>query len=120
MSTSIYEHPSGSGDPPGAPPTSKYDVARIRGDFPIFETGVAYLDSANTSQRPNQVIAKMEEYYRQYNANVERAAYKLSERATAEFEAVREKVRGFINARSAREIVYTSGTTGGLNLVAYS
>jgi cysteine desulfurase/selenocysteine lyase len=95
-------------------------VAKIRGDFPIFETGVAYLDSANTSQRPNQVIAKMEEYYRQYNANVERAAYKLSERATAEFEAVREKVRGFINARSAREIVYTSGTTGGLNLVAYS
>ncbi|TMF84673.1 MAG: cysteine desulfurase [Chloroflexi bacterium] len=116
MSTSIYEHPTGSGDPAGAP----LDVTAIRRDFPIFETGVAYLDSANTSQRPNQVVQKMEEYYRQYNANVERAAYKLSEQATAEFEAVREKVRVFINARSKNEIVYTSGTTAGLNLVAYS
>ncbi len=116
MSTSTYEHPTGSGDPAGTP----LDVTAIRRDFPIFETGIAYLDSANTSQRPNQVVAKMEEYFRKYNANVERAAYKLSEQATAEFEAVREKVRGFINARSAREIVYTSGTTGGLNLVAYS
>jgi len=110
MSTSIYEHPL----------IPSYDVAKIRRDFPIFETGVAYLDSANTSQRPNQVVAKMEEYFRQYNANVERAAYKLSERATAEFEAVRDKVRAFINAGSAREIVYTSGTTAGLNLVAYA
>src|SRR6266567_8766691 len=116
MSTSTYEHPTGSGDPAGTP----LDVTAIRRDFPIFETGIAYLDSANTSQRPIQVLAKMEEYFRKYNANVERAAYKLSERATAEFEAVREKVRGFINARSAREIVYTSGTTAGLNLVAYS
>ena len=100
--------------------TSTYDVTAIRRDFPIFETGVAYLDSANTSQRPNQVVHKMEDYYRLYNANVERAAYKLSEQATAEFEAVREKVRAFINARSKNEVVYTSGTTAGLNLVAYS
>jgi len=100
--------------------TLTYDVTAVRRDFPIFETGVAYLDSANTSQRPNQVVAKMEEYFRKYNANVERAAYKLSEQATAEFEAVREKVRQFVNARSTHEIVYTSGTTGGLNLVAYS
>jgi len=100
--------------------TLTYDVTAVRRDFPIFETGVAYLDSANTSQRPNQVVAKMEEYFRKYNANVERAAYKLSEQATAEFEAVREKVRQFVNARSTHEIVYSSGTTGGLNLVAYS
>ncbi|HEX6348429.1 MAG TPA: SufS family cysteine desulfurase [Candidatus Dormibacteraeota bacterium] len=120
MSTSIYEHPTGSDDPAGTPLASSYDVAKIRRDFPIFETGVAYLDSANTSQRPNQVVQKMEDYYRLYNANVERAAYKLSEQATAEFEAVREKVRAFINAGSKNEIVYTSGTTAGLNLVAYS
>ncbi len=100
--------------------TSTYDVAAIRRDFPIFETGVAYLDSANTSQRPNQVVQKMEDYYRLYNANVERAAYKLSEHATAEFEAVRDKVRAFINARSKHEVIYTSGTTAGLNLIAYS
>jgi cysteine desulfurase/selenocysteine lyase len=97
-----------------------YDVAAIRRDFPIFETGVAYLDSANTAQRPRPVLEAMEEYFTQYNSNILRAAYRMSERATAGFEGARKRAQGYVNAASAREIVFTSGTTGGLNLVAYS
>lgn len=97
-----------------------YDVTRIRRDFPIFETGVAYLDSANTAQRPRAVLEAMGAYFTEYNSNILRAAYKMSERATAGFEGARKRAQEFINAASAREVVFTSGTTGGLNLVAYS
>jgi cysteine desulfurase/selenocysteine lyase len=96
------------------------DVEAIRRDFPIFETGIAYLDSANTSQRPRQVTGAMQEYFEKFNANILRAAYGISETATARFEGAREKVRRFINARSAKEVVFTSGTTESINLVAYS
>src|SRR5437868_6778627 len=97
----------------------RYDVDAIRADFPIFETGVVYLDSANTSQRPRQVLAAMDEYYTKFNSNIHRGAYKFSEEATARYEATREKAKRYINARSGREIVYTRGTTEGINLVAY-
>ncbi|MBO0744061.1 MAG: cysteine desulfurase [Candidatus Dormibacteraeota bacterium] len=97
-----------------------YDVSRIRHDFPIFETGVAYLDSANTAQRPRAVLDAMEEYFTEYNSNILRAAYRMSERATAGFEGARKRAQEYINAASPREVVFTSGTTGGLNLVAYS
>ena len=97
-----------------------YDVAGVRKDFPIFQTGAAYLDSANTSQRPQQVLDAMMGYYTRYNANILRAAYKFSEEATERFEGAREKLRGFINAASTKEIVYTRGTTESINLVAYS
>jgi cysteine desulfurase/selenocysteine lyase len=97
-----------------------YDVAAVRKDFPIFETGTAYLDSANTSQRPRQVMEAMLGYFTEYNANILRAAYKFSETATGRFEATREKVRAFINARSVKEVIYTRGTTESINLVAYS
>ena len=96
------------------------DVAAIRKDFPIFETGIAYLDSANTSQRPKQVTGAMMEYFEKYNANIHRAAYRIAEEATVHYEATREKVRAFINAASTKEIVYTRGTTEAINLVAYS
>jgi cysteine desulfurase/selenocysteine lyase len=96
------------------------DVEAVRRDFPIFETGIAYLDSANTSQRPRQVTGAMQEYFEKFNANILRAAYGISETATARFEGTREKVRRFINARSAKEVVFTSGTTESINLVAYS
>src|SRR5438270_6288727 len=95
------------------------DVDEVREDFPIFETGVVYLDSANTSQRPRQVLAAMDEYYTKFNSNIHRGAYKFSEEATARYEATREKARRYINAASTREIVYTRGTTEGINLVAY-
>ncbi len=101
-----------------APPA--LDVEAVRKDFPIFETGVAYLDSANTAQRPRQVVQAMVEYFTTYNANILRAAYGLSETATARFEAAREKVRAFLNAGSTREIVFTRGTTESINLVAYA
>ena len=95
------------------------DVDAIRKDFPIFETGVVYLDSANTSQRPRQVLAAMDEYHTKFNANIHRGAYKFSEVATERYEATREKAKRYLNARSSREIVYTRGTTEGINLVAY-
>ncbi len=100
--------------------TSTFDVAAIRKDFPIFETGVAYLDSANTSQRPRQVTGAMMEYFDRFNSNIHRAAYRIAEEATLRYEATREKVRALINASSTKEIVYTRGTTEAINLVAYS
>ena len=97
-----------------------YDVAAVRRDFPIFDNGLAYLDSANTSQRPRQVTGAMMEYFEKYNSNIHRAAYKIAETATARYEGTREKIRAFINAASTKEIIYTRGTTEAINLVAYS
>jgi cysteine desulfurase / selenocysteine lyase len=99
--------------------TTRIEPDEIRKDFPIFETGVVYLDSANTSQRPRQVLAAMDEYHTKFNANIHRGAYRISEIATERYEATREKAKRYINARSTREIVYTRGTTEGINLVAY-
>jgi cysteine desulfurase/selenocysteine lyase len=100
--------------------TRTLDVTAIRKDFPIFETGIAYLDSANTSQRPKQVTGAMLDYFEKFNSNIHRAAYRIAEEATVRYEATREKVRVFINAASTKEIIYTRGTTEAINLVAYS
>jgi cysteine desulfurase/selenocysteine lyase len=100
--------------------TLTYDVAAVRRDFPIFETGIAYLDSANTSQRPRQVTDAMLDYFTKFNSNIHRAAYRIAEEATVRYEATREKVRALINAASTKEIVYVRGTTEGINLVAYA
>src|SRR5216683_2347672 len=97
-----------------------YDVAAVRKDFPIFEKGIAYLDSANTSQRPRQVTGAVLDYWERYNSNIHRAAYKIAEEATDRYEATREKVRAFINAASTKEIINTRGTTEAINLVAYA
>jgi cysteine desulfurase/selenocysteine lyase len=96
------------------------DVKAVRRDFPFLQTGVAYLDSANTSQRPRQVIEAMEAYYNEFNANIHRGAYRASEMATERYEAARDKLRRFVNAASRKEIIYTRGTTEGINLVAHS
>ncbi len=96
------------------------DVDAIRQDFPIFETGIAYLDSANTSQRPRQVTGAMLDYFEKFNSNIHRAAYRIAEEATVRYEATREKVRELINASSTKEIIYTRGTTEAINLIAYS
>jgi cysteine desulfurase/selenocysteine lyase len=98
----------------------RLDVAEIRRDFPIFETGIAYLDSANTAQRPRQVTGAMMDYFEHFNSNTHRAAYHIAEVATDRYEGTREKVRAFINAASTKEIIYTRGTTEAINLVAYS
>jgi cysteine desulfurase / selenocysteine lyase len=100
--------------------TLTFDVAAVRRDFPILDSGIAYLDSANTSQRPRQVTGAMLEYFEKFNSNIHRAAYRIAEEATLRYEATREKVRAFINAASTKEIVYTRGTTEAINLVAHS
>jgi cysteine desulfurase/selenocysteine lyase len=97
----------------------------VRRDFPLLQTTVrgkplVYLDNAATSQKPRSVIARTEQYYATENANVHRGVYELSERATAAYEDAREKARGFLNAASAREVVFVRGTTEAINLVASS
>jgi cysteine desulfurase/selenocysteine lyase len=98
----------------------------LRADFPILAEKVhgdqplAYLDNAASTQRPRAVIQAMDEAYEQYYANVHRGIHTLSELSTEKFEGAREAVRQFINARSTLEIVFTSGTTSAINLVARS
>jgi cysteine desulfurase / selenocysteine lyase len=105
-------------------PTS-FDVERVRRDFPILAERIhgkplVYLDSANTSQKPQTVLDAMDEYYRHANANIHRATHLLSERATALYEGARAKAASFINAGDPKSIVFTKGTTDGINLVAQS
>ena len=106
-------------------PPAAFDVERVRADFPILAREVngyplAYLDNAASSQRPLAVIEAEARYYEQTHANVHRGVHTLSQEATAAFEAVREKVRGFINAGSTREVIFTRRTTEAINLVAQS
>jgi cysteine desulfurase / selenocysteine lyase len=105
--------------------TPALDAHKLRADFPIFEQHfhgkpLAYLDSAVSSQKPRQVLEAMDHFYETSYTNVHRGVYALSERATAAFEGAREKVRAFVNAPSAREIVFTRNATESINLVAYS
>lgn len=105
------------------PDTTGYDVAAIRGDFPILERQVGdkqvvYLDSANTSQKPQVVIDAISDFYGQHNANVARAMHTLGMEATAAFEQARQKVADFIKASSADEVVFTKNASEALNLAA--
>ena len=107
------------------PPAAALDVAAVRRDFPLLARAthghpLVYLDSANTTQKPESVIRASDRFYRETNANVHRSTYRLSEEATAAYEGAREKVRRFVNARSTREVVFTRGTTEAINLVAAS
>lgn len=97
----------------------------LRADFPILQRRIGdkplvYLDNAATSQKPETVLQAMDEYYRQHNANVHRGVHRLSEEATALYEGVRAKIARFINAPTERQIVFTRGTTEGINLVAHT
>jgi cysteine desulfurase/selenocysteine lyase len=100
------------------------DWARVREDFPILVSGdgrgprLAFLDSAASSQKPERVIAAVDRYYRETNANIHRGVYDLSERATAQYEAARHMVADFVNAETAREIIFVRNTTEAINLVA--
>jgi cysteine desulfurase/selenocysteine lyase len=99
---------------------------KVREDFPVLaQTNargqrLAFLDSAASSQKPTHVIEALDRFYRETNANIHRGVYDLSERATAQYEAARHMVADFINARSAREIVFVRNTTEAINLVAYA
>ncbi len=101
------------------------DIARIRADFPLLARQVngkplVYLDNANTSQKPAVVIAAVDRFYRETNANVARAVHTLGAEATGAYEGARDRLAAFINAPSRDEVVLTSGTTQAINLVAYS
>ena len=103
--------------------TDRWDVERIRKDFPILSQEVhgrplVYLDNAATTQKPHAVIEALETYYAADNANVHRGVHLLSERATQAYEAARRRIRRFLNAAEDREIVFVRGTTEAINLVA--
>jgi cysteine desulfurase / selenocysteine lyase len=100
------------------------DPNKIKSRFPIFSdsknTDLVFLDNASTTQKPDVVLEKLNEFYSQYNANVHRGIYRIGELATMEYESVRQKIAGFIKAKSEKNIVFTKGTTESINLVAYS
>src|SRR5438094_5850323 len=101
------------------------DWESVRADFPILHQKVhgqplIYFDNAATSQKPRMVLDALRNYYERDNANVHRGIHELSNRATAAYEAARARAAHFINARSADEIVFTRGTTEGINLIAHS
>jgi cysteine desulfurase/selenocysteine lyase len=103
-----------------------FDVSKIRADFPILQREIhpgvplVYLDSTATAQKPRQVLAAMDAYYQQSNANIHRGVHTLAEEATALYEDARAKIARFIGAASPAEVVYTRNTTESINLVAFS
>lgn len=107
------------------PALPAYDVDKIRADFPVLNQTVhgrplVYLDNGASAQKPRAVIEAVAEFYTNDYANVHRAVHTLGERATRAYEAAREKIRRFINARSANEVLFVRGTTEAINLVAQS
>jgi cysteine desulfurase/selenocysteine lyase len=101
------------------------DITAIRREFPILNREIKgkpliYLDNAATTQKPQQVLDALMHYYTNYNANIHRGIHTLAEEATAAFEETRNAVRSFIGAGSREEIIFTKGTTEGINLVAYT
>ncbi len=103
----------------------KLDINKVRNDFPILNSSVfnkplIYFDNGATTQKPLRVIQKIEELYTLKNSSIHRGVHQLSERMTEEYENARETVRQFINARDTSEIIFTSGTTGSINALAFS
>ena len=101
------------------------DIDSIRKDFPFLEAGngknpLVYFDNASTTQKPIQVLNKLDQFYRESNANVHRGVYRLSQQATESYENARKKIADFINAKEERSIIFTRGTTESINLVAYA
>ncbi|GAB4104262.1 cysteine desulfurase [Micromonospora taraxaci] len=103
----------------------RFDVARVRADFPILDREInghplVYLDSANTSHKPRQVLDVLDEHYARHNANVSRSVHTLGTEATEAYEGARAKVAAFINAPSVDEVVFTKNSTEAINIVAYA
>ena len=98
----------------------------IRKDFPILTRTVrdnkklVYLDNASTTQKPNQVIDAITDYYRNHNANIHRAVYALAEESTEAYENARDKIANFVNIKNRQELIFVRGTTEAINLVAYA
>jgi cysteine desulfurase/selenocysteine lyase len=107
------------------PLSKRLDVDKIRADFPILKQKIhgkplVYLDNGATSQKPQVVIEALNRYYTAENSNIHRGVHFLSEQATAAYEAARQKIKCFVNARSEQEIIFVRGTTEAINLVAQS
>ena len=106
--------------------SAQQSIEEIRKDFPILARKVrdnkplVYLDNASTTQKPNQVIEAINDYYKNYNANIHRAVYALAEEATTAYENTRDKIAKFLNIKSREEIIFVRGTTEAINLVAYA
>jgi cysteine desulfurase/selenocysteine lyase len=101
------------------------DISKIRKDFPILDQKVngkplIYFDNAATSQRPLQVIERVNEFSLRTNGNIHRATHSLANRTTEAFESAREIVRNYLNAAEPAEVIFTHGTTESINLVAFS
>lgn len=101
------------------------DINKIRADFPILNQTIhgkplVYFDNGATAQKPLRVLDALDKMHRELNANIHRGAHFLSEQSTEKYEDAREVIRGFINAESTREVVFTAGTTAAINLVAFS
>jgi cysteine desulfurase/selenocysteine lyase len=101
------------------------DIDKIRKDFPLLQEKVygiplVYLDNAATTQKPQIVLDALEHYYKHLNSNVHRGVHHLSQEATAAYEESRKTIAGYLNARKSEEIIFTKGTTDGINLIAYS
>ena len=104
---------------------SNFPINSIREDFPILKSKInnhdlIYFDNAATTQKPDSVIKAISNYYEKYNSNIHRGVHSLAEMATNEFEKTRKKIKEFINAESEKEIVFTRGTTEGINLISSS
>ncbi|MDG2342697.1 MAG: cysteine desulfurase [Cytophagales bacterium] len=104
---------------------NSFPVNSIREDFPILKSKInnhdlVYFDNAATTQKPQSVIDSISNYYEKYNSNIHRGVHSLAEKATNEFEKTRTKIKKFINAKSNTEIVFTRGTTEGINLISSS
>lgn len=100
------------------------NVQLIKKDFPIFSktegNSLVYLDNASTTQKPDQVLDAINDYYRSYSANIHRALYTIGEKATEQYENVREKVRRFLNVPDTYSIIFTRSTTESINLLSYA
>src|SRR6202142_4371116 len=119
------EFPSAAVVVPSTTGREALDVLQIRRDFPILQERVngrplIWLDNAATTQKPQSVIDRLKYFYEHENSNIHRAAHEIAARATDAYEQAREKVRGFLNASSTKEIVFVRGATEGINLVAKS
>lgn len=90
-----------------------------KNDFPMLQKDIVYFDNGATSLKPKCVMEKMDDYYYNYSSNAHRGDYKISLKASSEYEKVRDKVRNFINAEKSEEIVFTSGSTDSLNMIIY-
>jgi cysteine desulfurase/selenocysteine lyase len=125
MTAAARAAPATAGPTRATTATAALDPRRVRADFPILSTTsngkpLVYLDSAATSLKPQAVISAMDDYYREYGANIHRGIYRISELATEAYEAARGKVARLINAPSASEIVFVRNATEAINLVAGS